>query len=165
MRCEIEVLSRYIDGDLSLPERRAVDAHLAECDPCRTELQALRLNDSVLISWGHHRTCLPPETEARIARSVSRGRRRSWLAGVTRVSPAAVGSLVAGVLVLISANLGVLYGNGAAGSSHVRPTGSAHVILKQSAPLASARRASALGVHARPATAHSVDHHVQFDVD
>jgi hypothetical protein len=76
-----------------------------------------------------------------------------------------VGSVVAGVLVLISANLGVLYSNNTAGGSHVRPTASAHVILKQTAPLATARRAYALGVHSRPATAHSVDHHVQFDVD
>ncbi|HEY8695214.1 MAG TPA: zf-HC2 domain-containing protein, partial [Chloroflexota bacterium] len=36
------MLSPYVDGQTSLPERRAVEAHLGECDLCRAELADLR---------------------------------------------------------------------------------------------------------------------------
>ena len=35
-------LSAYLEGDLPAGERAAVDAHLAGCEGCRTELQQLR---------------------------------------------------------------------------------------------------------------------------
>jgi hypothetical protein len=35
-------LSEYLDGELSSPERAAVDAHLAQCAECRSTLEDLR---------------------------------------------------------------------------------------------------------------------------
>jgi putative zinc finger protein len=35
-------LSEYLDGDLSAPERTALDAHLAQCAGCRATLEDLR---------------------------------------------------------------------------------------------------------------------------
>lgn len=35
-------LSEYLDGELSAPERAAVDAHLAQCAACRATLEELR---------------------------------------------------------------------------------------------------------------------------
>jgi hypothetical protein len=38
----IDQLSEYLDGELSAPERAAVDAHLARCAGCRATLEELR---------------------------------------------------------------------------------------------------------------------------
>jgi hypothetical protein len=38
----VDRLSEYIDGDLSEPDRAAVDSHLAVCAECRTVLEDLR---------------------------------------------------------------------------------------------------------------------------
>ena len=40
--CDAQVLVRYLDEDLDLPERREVDAHLDGCQACRRELAQLR---------------------------------------------------------------------------------------------------------------------------
>lgn len=37
-----ELLSRYLDGDLSPSEAGRVSSHLAGCEPCRAELESLR---------------------------------------------------------------------------------------------------------------------------
>lgn len=37
-----ELLSSYLDGQVSLPERRTVEEHLAGCAACRAELEELR---------------------------------------------------------------------------------------------------------------------------
>lgn len=39
---DIELLSRHLDGDLSPSESGRVRSHLAGCEPCRDELEALR---------------------------------------------------------------------------------------------------------------------------
>jgi anti-sigma factor RsiW len=36
------LLSAYLDGQVTPPERRQVEAHLAQCDTCRAELEDLR---------------------------------------------------------------------------------------------------------------------------
>ena len=38
----IDRLSEYLDGELSPPERAAVDAHLTQCEECRATLEDLR---------------------------------------------------------------------------------------------------------------------------
>ena len=43
-----ELLSSYIDGEVSDSERRRVERHLAECEECRQELESLRLTVSAL---------------------------------------------------------------------------------------------------------------------
>jgi anti-sigma factor RsiW len=37
-----ELLSAYLDDELGIDERAAVDRHLALCDPCRRQLRSLR---------------------------------------------------------------------------------------------------------------------------
>jgi anti-sigma factor RsiW len=39
----VEVVSDYLDGDLSPDERGRIDAHLATCRGCRAYLQQMRL--------------------------------------------------------------------------------------------------------------------------
>lgn len=39
----VELLTEYLDGALSAPERERAEAHLARCTPCRRYLQQLRL--------------------------------------------------------------------------------------------------------------------------
>ena len=42
------LLSRYVDGELSPPERARVDEHVAACVPCRELLQIFQKNESLL---------------------------------------------------------------------------------------------------------------------
>lgn len=44
----IENLSAYVDGRLDDAERAAVEAHLAECESCRSELESLRQTVALL---------------------------------------------------------------------------------------------------------------------
>jgi anti-sigma factor RsiW len=37
-----QILNMYLDAELSTDERKRVDTHLAACDACRTEMQALQ---------------------------------------------------------------------------------------------------------------------------
>src|SRR5438093_555329 len=37
-----ELLSPYLDDQVTLPERRTVERHVAECQSCRAELEDLR---------------------------------------------------------------------------------------------------------------------------
>jgi len=102
--CDLLALSLYLDSELLLPERRALEKHLRECAPCREELRRLRQSDRALVSWGARREPIPLETERQILRSIERNRRRRPLATFSRMMPAALGSCVAAVLVLMSAN-------------------------------------------------------------
>ena len=38
----VQKFSAYLDGDLSGPERAALEGHLASCAPCKTQLAQLR---------------------------------------------------------------------------------------------------------------------------
>ena len=43
-----EMLSPYIDGELSTPEKTRVERHIAACDSCRRELESLRATVGLL---------------------------------------------------------------------------------------------------------------------
>ncbi|MFW6457061.1 MAG: anti-sigma factor family protein, partial [Planctomycetota bacterium] len=50
MHCENseQILSAYLDGELSEEERRQVESHIKQCDDCRHELESLRRTVEVL---------------------------------------------------------------------------------------------------------------------
>lgn len=141
--CNADLLCLYLDGGLTLPGRVALEQHLSSCPKCADELEALQQVDNALGAWGQVRVPVPPATERRVSRSVARKRRLGPAAALARVIPAAVGSSIAALLVLVSVNLGVLYQNP---SAPLASPGSQRstVILKQSAPLSRVRRASAV---------------------
>ena len=43
-----ELLSSYIDGEVSDSERSRVESHLSRCEECRQELESLRLTVAAL---------------------------------------------------------------------------------------------------------------------
>ncbi|HLJ65977.1 MAG TPA: zf-HC2 domain-containing protein [Chloroflexota bacterium] len=147
--CSLNSLSLYLDGALSLPELRRLESHLAGCPKCRDELQTLRRLDRVITEWGARRTPMPAAAQFHVSRSLERRRRLGPLARASRVMPAAVGTSVAALLVVLSVNLGVLVPTqrGVAVPSYSQAA--AQRLARQSAPLVDARRSSAiLGGHA-----------------
>jgi predicted anti-sigma-YlaC factor YlaD len=137
-------VSRYLDGDLTPAARSALEQHLRGCPTCREEVAVLRRMDRVVSAWGARRRPFPARTDARIAASIERRHRLRPILALGRMMPAAVGTFVAAVLVLMSANMGRLYQNGPG----VTPMGySGHVqriIESQSKPLQNARRSTAI---------------------
>ena len=142
-RCDLHALSLYLDAELSLPARRALDEHLRICAVCGQELEKLRRLDHVLHEWGSGRTPVPHDAEARILGSVERRRLRPLLA-FSRMMPAAVGSGIAALLILMSANLGWIYQNNGGVVRTDRTMEVQRIIEKQSTPLQNARRTSAM---------------------
>lgn len=54
MRCDdIEMLSAYVDGELSAADAGRVRAHLAACPPCAAEADAMRAVGRLLLSAAH----------------------------------------------------------------------------------------------------------------
>ena len=41
--CDTEKIAAFIEGDLETGERLALEAHIAQCDPCTSELQSQQL--------------------------------------------------------------------------------------------------------------------------
>src|SRR5690606_12865059 len=70
----------YLYGELAPGERRAFEAHLADCAPCRDEVAALRATRDDLLAWA------PPEcrdlpsswTAAPIVAATPGARLRAW---------------------------------------------------------------------------------------
>lgn len=142
--CDVDLLSQYLENALPLPRRREVEAHLKVCAPCERELDELRRIDSILLSWGSRQAPIPISAERRITGSIERRKRFAALFTVGKMMPAAVGSTIAALLVLVSVNTGMLVQNGQPSNFLPRPTVSAKNIAKQSAPLLAARRSSAI---------------------
>jgi anti-sigma factor RsiW len=72
MNCEgvQELLLAYLDGEVSVEEKRDVEAHLAECAGCSAEIEALTaLQADLTATVGAVGAAiqLPPAAEARIA--------------------------------------------------------------------------------------------------
>lgn len=147
-------LSRYVDGELSLAERGRINGHLRSCSVCAREVVRLREMDDLLRTWGSHQAPLPPIADARIAATVRRRRQTSRLRtflSVGRMTPAAVGSTIAAVLVLLSVNMRGAYSSRSA--SEVAWASQQSSIKRQAAPLLNARRSSAIqGGQAKVAT-------------
>lgn len=99
-------LSEYIDGDLELSERRALEAHLADCAGCRADVAALR----AVVARAGSLTDTPPTShlwpgvEARIGSTPAR---RTTLA--TRRFAFTLPQLVAASLALIVASGGMVW--------------------------------------------------------
>ncbi|MCH8206271.1 MAG: zf-HC2 domain-containing protein [Chloroflexi bacterium] len=89
------LISAYVDGQVTESERSRVEAHLAGCEPCRSDLESLRTTVSLL-------RALP---ELRVPRSFAlheapaRVTPTSRLLWGTRLATAAAGSLVAALLI------------------------------------------------------------------
>lgn len=144
MVCHPERLSRYLDGELPLPERRLLDCHLANCPPCAAEIELLRRNDRILWSFGRRRVAVPREVEERLASSVRRRRSLGPLLAFSRMMPAAFGTTVAALLLLVSTNLSSSFGNRQSGGSTALPSTVQTRFVKQSAKLMLNRRTQAI---------------------
>jgi anti-sigma factor RsiW len=161
--CNVDALSLFLEGALPLHEHRRVVEHLKVCSRCREELAALRRVDHVVAAWGANGRAIPQCTERRIHRSVEKHRRLRPLFALSRMMPAALGTSVAAVLVLLTASLAPLYRGGVS-----QPT-TAHIIASkalkdQSAPLRFQRGKSAVvGTYTAPLPL-VVDHHTQLDI-
>jgi anti-sigma factor RsiW len=143
MQCNVDALSRYIDGDLSLPETLRLEQHLNRCARCTEELEGLRRRDRIIQGWSLRSVAVPAELEQRMARDLRRRRRFSPLLALSKVMPAAVGTSVAALLVLVTASLGGPYANrsqsAAFSQAQVKNT-----VVRQSAQLIMNRRMQAV---------------------
>ena len=152
MRCDQPALSRYLDGDLTLPARRELENHLAGCDVCRRELAELRMVDEVLSEWGTVQVPVSSTSDREVLSAVDRRRRLAPLFALSRMTPAAVGSCIAAVLVFMTFNLAGIHQDRFAHPPGTQSSTVQMIIQKQSAPLLNARRGSAIaGARAVPA--------------
>jgi anti-sigma factor RsiW len=143
MSCDVERLSRYLDGDLALLERRLLDRHIAHCRWCASELDKLRANDRLLWSWGLRRMPIPPSLDGKITRDLGRKRRFGPLLAMSRMMPAALGTSVAALLVLVTANLGTPLQNHAPNAAAAQ-IASKRTVVKHSATLIMNRHTQAI---------------------
>jgi anti-sigma factor RsiW len=142
MRCDRDLLSLFVDGELSADQLRRLSLHLKECVACRVELAEIRRINDTLYSWGSVRRPIPAETERRVRASVAKRKRLARVQKIARFSPPAVGSSIAALLLLVTVNLGPLYQS--ASPARPAPTQVSHLIKRQSAPLQLARGRAAV---------------------
>jgi anti-sigma factor RsiW len=142
MRCDRHALSLYADGELSRERVGELTLHIAACQSCRQELIEIQRVNHILSSWGSVRQPVPTSTERRVHASVERRGRLSPVFRFSRLSPPAVGSSVAALVLLLTANLGSMYQ--AASPPRTPPAQVAHLIKRQSAPLQLARGRAAV---------------------
>ncbi|GAC1623947.1 MAG: hypothetical protein NVS4B2_01310 [Chloroflexota bacterium] len=139
--CNRDILSAFVDAELTLPQRRDVERHVQSCAPCAAEVEDLRRINSILAAWGATARPFPPVTDARVASSIDRRRGRRAVAALSRLTPAAFGSAVAALVVAFSVNSSALThrsSSSAAGSSLAgarQISDSLHRIRSQSAIL------------------------------
>lgn len=77
----VERFSSYLDGEISDPDRGALEQHLAKCIPCRTELEAFRRTVGGLgaLRRSAPQTFLPRIQEQIFVRSKGRFFGRRWM--------------------------------------------------------------------------------------
>jgi len=139
MKCNLTLLSQYLDNELDFETRAAVDSHLAECLPCRREMADMKGVDKTLVGLRTRYEAVSPDLDRRIHADVVAPRRRSRMA---RISSPGVGSLAAAVLIFLVAGHGLPFQ-----PSHNGPTTASVVrqrVAQLTAPLAQSRRASAI---------------------
>ena len=130
--CDHDILSLYLDGALTLPQRVHLESHLRVCEACARELEVMRRIDLVVESWGAIRTPVPAATNQRVLRSVERKRRLGPLGDIGRMVPAAFGTGIAALLVLVSVNAGIIAQTATPPPTTNVPTGASRVLIKQS---------------------------------
>jgi anti-sigma factor RsiW len=138
------VLALFFDGALSPERHREVAEHLRGCVACREVLARLHQNDRTIAAWGSIRTPIPIATEARVHRSVEKRSRARPLLALGRMMPAALGTSVAAMLVLVTANLAPLYHGGVQSTRPSPQPLAAKMLRVQSAPLRFERGKSAV---------------------
>ncbi len=143
--CDPNALSRYLDGELCISRRMEINEHLRACTACTQELARLRTLDQMVRVWGVTRAPLPAASDRRIKETVSLRRlahraRAPFVLG--RMAPAAVGSSIAALLVLLSVNMHGAYPTRSA--SEIAWATQQSSIKRQAAPLLKARRSSAI---------------------
>ncbi len=78
MRCDLTLLSAYLDGEISAEETRGMQAHLSVCPDCTAELagmMAIKRN----LHAAHDRYAPSAEFRRVIGRQVAAPQRRRWL--------------------------------------------------------------------------------------
>lgn len=143
--CDSMLLSRLLDDDLTPEENVRLRAHVGACSHCARELESFKNVDAILRQWGAQRTPLPASADLRITETVRRRRGRNQLRSffaLGRMTPAAVGSTIAAVLVLLTVNMhGAFPARTPTETAWARQQSS---IKRQAAPLLTARRSSAI---------------------
>ena len=109
-------LSEYLDGELSAPERRALERHLQECASCNASLEALRAIVARLSTDPVTAGDQPTRREWRAIRRSLRGARRRWVVPVTIAASLAAFAAVGGLVSLRGPQ-----GRGATGSRAAAP--------------------------------------------
>jgi anti-sigma factor RsiW len=142
--CDETRLSRYLDGELDLWQQNELERHLASCRQCRNELAELRSINLLLSELGSSFVPVPPMSDRRVAGAIERRRRLAPFVALSRMTPAAVGSCIAAVLVFMTFNLGNLHQNRLTSSSGSQAVTTQTIVQRQSVPLLTARRGSAI---------------------
>jgi anti-sigma factor RsiW len=142
-KCNADAVSRFLDGGLTLPDRRDLELHISTCISCARELEELQRIDRILAEWGSRRFPVSHSAQARMAQAVERRRRPLSIRALSRVVPAALGTSVAAVLVMLSVNLGILVQTRVPAAT-TAVSGYPTQLARQSRPLIDFRRSSAI---------------------
>src|SRR5579862_386389 len=145
-----ELLSAYLDGQVNVPERSRVEAHLAECAACRADLEELRTLASMLRRLPAQR---PPRSFALGPRVVRPDALSGTMGGYLRAI-----SSVAAALAVVAIGLSLIFRGLPRQTATVAAPAAAQVAASAAAsqaPAAPARAAPAGAVAAasRPAAA------------
>lgn len=98
-QCSSQRLGDYLEGDLGVPERTAVEAHLGRCGRCREELQGLR--ETVALLRGLPAPTPPRDLVPAVMARIESERREGWLRVALRdLDAAQIGLLAAGLACL-----------------------------------------------------------------
>jgi anti-sigma factor RsiW len=126
---DFDLISRYLDGEVAARTARWIEAHLAICMTCQREIELLRRLDRCIIRYGERTLAVPYRVEARILDDVAAHRRTllSRFVAISRLAPAALGTMLAALLLFVGANIGLLHGGQEPSTGGQQPTPSSTV--------------------------------------